>query len=91
MRPLSGRGMLTLLKIAVLLVKERRVPRWKTRLLIAIRNDQYNPKRSSIECGNGGCCAGLGYRPGKPRGYALSGQKMTVNGRLNSLPLGAGV
>lgn len=52
-------------------------------------NNQYNPRRSSMECGNGGCWeGGLECCRGKPKGYALSGQKMTVNGRLNSLPLG---
>jgi len=46
--------MLTLSKGDVLLVKERGFPGWKTSLLIAMRNSQYNPKRSSIEYGIGG-------------------------------------
>ncbi|PSN37716.1 hypothetical protein C0J52_26021, partial [Blattella germanica] len=44
-------------------------------------NNQYNPKRSKIECGNGACCGGgggLGWGRGKPMGYALSGQKITL-------------
>jgi len=46
--------MLTLLEGAVVLLKERGFPGWKTSLLIVTHNSQYNPKRSSIEYGNGG-------------------------------------